>query len=651
LKKNGPAKKKRLQDSPQKKTALQKKKQDPQKKRAEKKEKKRGNCLRKKETTGTVPTADIYYVASECFPSSEAHHHHHLGKRMAGCDEGDEEDIDALLRIEEEIEGEAECTGRESGDEEDDEVVVNSRRRRLLGSKRKRAVEESSSSSEEEEEEAPEKKKKKKTTRGGKGGARKRYVDDAASASSDSGDDDDDEDDDDDDEDSHASFIDDGEDEDDATLAVGPVRPRGVFSDESDAESSSSSETEAKRGDAPPATVVGGGEKMGVGGDAPPATVVGGGEKMGGDESEAEEEGESEAAEEDEGGVGGGDDDDDDDEDEDEMDFPEIEDVPDSVYNDTRNSNNMSRSLKVVDSGKIMHMSDQVPPLRAIFWATWPNNTYFGQDGYTYCFLSEAEGPMLSSMAKKQILMLLHVINAPVHRKHVVETKELKPHFCQSDKTLEKLILSVFPGAGADLEDNIRHNIDAPVNDIPFEAVCDYKASSDVSAIRAATGDDDEEDGGFAAAAAASSKLECPVDVGEILVSPVTASFTTTAAGPEGAVASRRTYWLVMLKTRICYDFAGHVHSLVTWDEVRTACRDDWPCSVQQLTRFVCTGYRLQDAPDPPGWRRRRGVGGVGGDDGVPELAQRPHPGGPPVQLQGLPERQRVPPGAGKSTQ
>lgn len=29
----------------------------------------------------------------------------------------------------------------------------------------------------------------------------------------------------------------------------------------------------------------------------------------------------------------------------------------------------------------------------------------------------------------------------------------------------------------------------------------------------------------------------------------------------------RKTYWLVMLRTRLCYDFAGHVRSIMTCDE------------------------------------------------------------------------------------
>ena len=58
-------------------------------------------------------------------------------------------------------------------------------------------------------------------------------------------------------------------------------------------------------------------------------------------------------------------------------------------------------------------------------------------------------------------------------------------------------------------------------------------------------------------------KIECPIDVGEILVSPVTASFNPKDAG----AALKKTYWLVMFKTRQCYDFAGHVHSIVTCDD------------------------------------------------------------------------------------
>lgn len=100
-----------------------------------------------------------------------------------------------------------------------------------------------------------------------------------------------------------------------------------------------------------------------------------------------------------------------------------LEDTSDELYNDSRNSNNMSRSMKVVDPSKFSKTGKE--------------------DGTSYVFISEAEGPMLSSMSKLQILLLLHVINSPIHRKHIAETSTLKPTFNKNDGILEKLMEEV----------------------------------------------------------------------------------------------------------------------------------------------------------------------------------------------------------------
>lgn len=142
---------------------------------------------------------------------------------------------------------------------------------------------------------------------------------------------------------------------------------------------------------------------------------------------------------------------------------------------------------------------------------------------------------------RKQILVLLHVIiGAPIHKKHIAETAQLKPQFSPGDGTLEKLVEEVDLGfnpyerAGTDERD-----IGVAVGEIPFNSVCDFREG-----------------------VMGSCKVQRPVSVGEILVSPVTASYEDK----EGE-AQRKTFWLVMLKTRRCYDFCGHLGSLLTMDK------------------------------------------------------------------------------------
>jgi hypothetical protein len=50
-------------------------------------------------------------------------------------------------------------------------------------------------------------------------------------------------------------------------------------------------------------------------------------------------------------------------------------------------------------------------------------------DGYVYCFTSVADGPVLSQMALKQILVLLHVIFSFIPEECILETEYLKPTF------------------------------------------------------------------------------------------------------------------------------------------------------------------------------------------------------------------------------
>lgn len=65
-----------------------------------------------------------------------------------------------------------------------------------------------------------------------------------------------------------------------------------------------------------------------------------------------------------------------------------------------------------------------------------------GRDGYCYFFTSLAEGPMLSSMAMQQILVLLHVIHSYIPEECLLETDLLKPSFDKQGclvKLMEKI--------------------------------------------------------------------------------------------------------------------------------------------------------------------------------------------------------------------
>ena len=89
------------------------------------------------------------------------------------------------------------------------------------------------------------------------------------------------------------------------------------------------------------------------------------------------------------------------------------------MYYDRDCSNNISRSLRVVPLEDV-----QISP---------------GRDGYAYFFTSMAEGPMLSSMALQQILVLLHVIHSFIPEECILETDLLKPFFDKAGG-LEKLM-------------------------------------------------------------------------------------------------------------------------------------------------------------------------------------------------------------------
>jgi hypothetical protein len=52
--------------------------------------------------------------------------------------------------------------------------------------------------------------------------------------------------------------------------------------------------------------------------------------------------------------------------------------------------------------------------------------------------------------------------------------------------------------------------------------------------------------------------VEKTVKLGEILVSPVCAKYDVAGVGHS------KVFWLVVVKTRRCFDLAGHIHDIVT---------------------------------------------------------------------------------------
>lgn len=197
----------------------------------------------------------------------------------------------------------------------------------------------------------------------------------------------------------------------------------------------------------------------------------------------------------------------------------EKEELLNPLWSDPNNCNNVSGAMKVVSYKDLVKYSDI--------------------DGSMFGFVSESEGSSLSLMAKKQILMLLHVIHACVHKKHILPTENLDMEFSPRDGILEKITARVNLGynayakAGTNEED-----LRKVVNEIPHESVCDFREG-----------------------ALDSNCMTIPVDFAEILLAPVIVSFDDEH-GP-----CKKMFWVVTLKTRRGYDFPGHLKSILTRDD------------------------------------------------------------------------------------
>jgi hypothetical protein len=95
------------------------------------------------------------------------------------------------------------------------------------------------------------------------------------------------------------------------------------------------------------------------------------------------------------------------------------------------------------------------------------------RDGYTYAFISQAEGPMLSAKAKEQIMVLNYVLETPPSRERVMATAFLVPKF-NSDNQLESLVERIPLSTTESVcmkgvqQDAARKRVDC----IPFDMVC-----------------------------------------------------------------------------------------------------------------------------------------------------------------------------------
>jgi hypothetical protein len=196
---------------------------------------------------------------------------------------------------------------------------------------------------------------------------------------------------------------------------------------------------------------------------------------------------------------------------------PEVDLLKESaIYDDPSNVNNLGRTAKWVPSESRQANTDR--------------------DGNMWAFISRADGPMFSAKCKQQIMVLNYLLATLPHRKRLVRTQNLVPTFDSEDiltGLVERIALTTDE---IDLMEGSRDDIGAMrVDAIALDRVCDFR--SDYTLL------------GY---------IERAVQLGEILVSPVCAKYTLD--GAECTIV----YWLVMLRTRRNFDFAGHVADTIS---------------------------------------------------------------------------------------
>jgi hypothetical protein len=185
------------------------------------------------------------------------------------------------------------------------------------------------------------------------------------------------------------------------------------------------------------------------------------------------------------------------------------------LMDDINNFNNQSRSFK------------WTPKTR--------NKCNTKNDGAMYGFLSPADGPMLSAKAKEQIMVLNFILETMPHQRRILQTPTLVSSF-DSDGimtllmervTMTKNEIDIMQGARDDMG-NMR------VDSIPLDKVCDFRNGEGMLGY-----------------------VEKSAQLGETLVAPVCVKYEI-----EG-VETSKVFWLVLLKTRRCFDFSGHIGDIV----------------------------------------------------------------------------------------
>lgn len=227
------------------------------------------------------------------------------------------------------------------------------------------------------------------------------------------------------------------------------------------------------------------------------------------------------------------------------------EDAHAKIYYHPANCNNMSRSLKIVDGERKKNL------LRLEHY-----------HGNLHVFVSEAvDGPVLSEMALKTICAFLHITKNHVHRVHCCKTDQLHPTFRSGSKSGDNAgpldTLKLVDGIGTNpyginsvLE--YKRAIGQQVNEIPFDMVCDFREEVLILARACAAGRPKTECGCCGNAQKAETKqIELHVDVAEIILAPVRAWYT------ESGERKQKTFWIVAIKTKVCYDLSGHIASLL----------------------------------------------------------------------------------------
>jgi hypothetical protein len=214
------------------------------------------------------------------------------------------------------------------------------------------------------------------------------------------------------------------------------------------------------------------------------------------------------------------------------------------LHDDPDCCNNLSRSLRVVKTDDV-----RIDP---------------NEDGYTYWFVSPADGPVLSRMALQQILVLLHIVHSFIPEKCVIETEYLKPTFDKGSSSssfsesggmagLEKLERKIPMTEDEAREyEEIRQKLNAmPVSEMPFETpfIADTEGGGSDGCAGGMGSDDDV----FAAYERVRRSMmtgqKCRmqiVDVAEILVVPVCVTYvldddeSCTDQQQGGEAASRK---------------------------------------------------------------------------------------------------------------